>query len=54
MLESQKEWGKRVGFYAINNEADYKSAYEHYFGPDEGLNEESKTCRGGSAAPAIS
>ena len=25
-------WGKRVGFYAINNEADFKSAYEHYFG----------------------
>ena len=33
VLASQKEWGKRVGFYAINNEADYKSAYEHYFGP---------------------
>jgi TRAP-type mannitol/chloroaromatic compound transport system substrate-binding protein len=32
ILESQKAWGKRVGFYAINNEADYKSAYEHYFG----------------------
>ena len=33
VLASQKEWGKRVGFYSINNEADYKSAYEHYFGP---------------------
>jgi TRAP-type mannitol/chloroaromatic compound transport system substrate-binding protein len=32
ILESQKAWGKRVGFYAINNEADYKSAYEYYFG----------------------
>ena len=32
VLESQKAWGKRVGFYAINNEADYKAAYEHYFG----------------------
>ncbi|MFH1345283.1 MAG: TRAP transporter substrate-binding protein [Pseudomonadota bacterium] len=32
ILESQKAWGKRVGFYAINNEADFKSAYEHYFG----------------------
>ena len=31
--ESQKAWAKRVGFYAINNEADFKSAYEHYFGP---------------------
>ena len=33
VLDSQKAWGKRVGFYAINNEADFKSAYEHYFGP---------------------
>ena len=33
ILASQEAWGKRVGFYAINNEADYKSAYEHYFGP---------------------
>jgi TRAP-type mannitol/chloroaromatic compound transport system substrate-binding protein len=33
ILESQKAWGKRVAFYAINNEADFKSAYEHYFGP---------------------
>ncbi len=33
ILDSQKAWGKRVGFYAINNEADFKSAYEHYFGP---------------------
>ena len=32
ILESQKAWGKRVGFYALNNEADYKAAYEHYFG----------------------
>jgi hypothetical protein len=32
ILESQKAWGKRVGFYSINNEADFKSAYEHYFG----------------------
>lgn len=33
VLESQKAWAKRVAFYNINNEADYKSAYEHYFGP---------------------
>jgi TRAP-type mannitol/chloroaromatic compound transport system substrate-binding protein len=33
ILASQEAWGKRVGFYAINNEADFKSAYEHYFGP---------------------
>ena len=32
VLESQKAWGKRVGFYALNNEADFKAAYEHYFG----------------------
>lgn len=32
ILASQKEFGKRVGFYSINNEADFKSAYEHYFG----------------------
>ncbi|MFZ1951116.1 MAG: C4-dicarboxylate ABC transporter, partial [Pseudolabrys sp.] len=32
VLESQKAWGKRVGFYSINNEADFKSAYENYFG----------------------
>jgi len=33
VLDSQKAWAKRVAFYNINNEADYKSAYEHYFGP---------------------
>ena len=32
ILDSQKAWGKRVAFYAINNDADFKSAYEHYFG----------------------
>lgn len=33
ILESQKDYAKRVAFYSINNEADFKSAYEHYFGP---------------------
>ena len=33
VLESQKAFFKRVAFYNINNEADYKSAWEHYFGP---------------------
>jgi TRAP-type mannitol/chloroaromatic compound transport system substrate-binding protein len=33
VLDSQKEWAKRVGFYFHNNEADYKHAWEHYFGP---------------------
>ncbi|OZA82140.1 MAG: C4-dicarboxylate ABC transporter, partial [Azorhizobium sp. 39-67-5] len=32
VVDSQMAWAKRVAFYAINNEADYKSAYEHYFG----------------------
>jgi TRAP-type mannitol/chloroaromatic compound transport system substrate-binding protein len=33
VLDSQKAFFKRVAFYNINNEADYKSAWEHYFGP---------------------
>jgi TRAP-type mannitol/chloroaromatic compound transport system substrate-binding protein len=33
VLESQKAWAKRVGFYFFNNDADYKVAYEHHFGP---------------------
>ena len=33
ILESQKAYAKRVAFYSINNDADFKSAYEHYFGP---------------------
>ena len=32
VLESQKAWAKRVGFYFHNNEADYKTAYEYHFG----------------------
>ncbi len=32
VLDSQKAWAKRVGFYFFNNEADYKTAYEHHFG----------------------
>jgi TRAP-type mannitol/chloroaromatic compound transport system substrate-binding protein len=30
--ESQKAWGKRVGYYWFFNNADYKAAYEHLFG----------------------
>ena len=30
--ESQKAWGKRVGYYHFFNNADYKAAYEHIFG----------------------
>ena len=33
VLTSQKDWAKRVGFYFFNNDADYKVAYEHHFGP---------------------
>ena len=30
--ESQKAWGKRVGYYHFFNNADYKAAYEHVHG----------------------
>ncbi len=33
ILDSQKAWAKRVGFYFHNNEGDYKTAWEHHFGP---------------------
>ncbi|MBI3434855.1 MAG: TRAP transporter substrate-binding protein [Proteobacteria bacterium] len=32
ILDSQKAWAKRVGFYYFNNDADYQTAYEHHFG----------------------
>jgi TRAP-type mannitol/chloroaromatic compound transport system substrate-binding protein len=32
VLESQKAWAKRVGYYFFNNDADYKTAYEYHFG----------------------
>ena len=51
VLDSQKAWGKRVGFYAINNEADFKSAYEHYFGADEGLSVKSQQSPGRLRCP---
>ena len=31
VVDSQKAWSERVGFYDITNSADYKLAYEHYF-----------------------
>ena len=31
ILESQKAWGERVGYYSLMNQADYAAAYEHYF-----------------------
>jgi TRAP-type mannitol/chloroaromatic compound transport system substrate-binding protein len=34
VLDSQKEWAERVGFYLLTNQAGYKLAYEHYF-PDK-------------------
>ena len=33
ILDSQKAWAARVGFYFHNNEGDYKTAWEHHFGP---------------------
>jgi len=32
VVESQKEWAKRVGAYEITNAPDYAGAYRHYFG----------------------
>jgi TRAP-type mannitol/chloroaromatic compound transport system substrate-binding protein len=32
VIDSQKEWSKRVVYYSLFNSADYKLAYEHYFG----------------------
>ncbi|TWG97918.1 TRAP-type mannitol/chloroaromatic compound transport system substrate-binding protein [Mesorhizobium sp. J18] len=31
IVESQKAWAERVGFYSLMNSADYKAAYDHYF-----------------------
>jgi len=31
VVESQKAWAERVGFYSLTNTADYKLAYKHYF-----------------------
>ncbi len=31
VVDSQRAWSDRVGFYDILNSADYKLAYEHYF-----------------------
>ncbi len=32
VVESQKAWAKRVAYYELFNNADYRLAYEHYFG----------------------
>jgi len=32
VVDSQRAWSKRVAFYSLMNSADYKLAYEHYFG----------------------
>jgi TRAP-type mannitol/chloroaromatic compound transport system substrate-binding protein len=32
VVESQKAWAKRVVAYDLYNSADYRLAYEHYFG----------------------
>jgi len=31
VVESQKNWSDRVGYYNLLNQADYKLAYDHYF-----------------------
>jgi len=31
VIESQKAWGERVGFYMLMNQCDYELAYRHYF-----------------------
>lgn len=31
VVDSQKEWSKRVAFYSLMNQADYQLAYNHYF-----------------------
>ncbi|WP_420393832.1 TRAP transporter substrate-binding protein [Acuticoccus sp.] len=31
VVQSQKEWSERCGYYNLLNQADYKLAYEHYF-----------------------
>jgi TRAP-type mannitol/chloroaromatic compound transport system substrate-binding protein len=32
VIDSQKEWAKRVCFYVLANNVDTQLAYEHYFG----------------------
>ena len=32
VIQSQREWAQRVGFYVLANNVDTKLAYEHYFG----------------------
>ena len=31
VVESQREWSHRVAFYMLQNQADYKLAFDHYF-----------------------
>jgi len=31
IVESQRAWGERVGFYMLQNQCDYRTAYDHYF-----------------------
>ena len=31
VVDSQRAWGERVGFYYLTNAADYQLAYNHYF-----------------------
>ncbi len=36
VMDSQREWVKRTGFYKLNNDPDYKLAFNHYY-PDRAL-----------------
>ena len=31
VVDSQREWSHRVAYYMLNNQADYRLAFEHYF-----------------------
>jgi TRAP-type mannitol/chloroaromatic compound transport system substrate-binding protein len=31
IIDSQKAWGERIGFYMLQNQCDYRAAYDYYF-----------------------
>ena len=51
VVESQKAWAKRVVYYDLYNAADYKLAYEHYFGKLRLADLIRPAVRGGSGRP---
>jgi hypothetical protein len=36
VMDSQREWVARTAFYKLNNDPDYKLAFNHYY-PDRAL-----------------